>query len=172
VLQLRDKSLPDRVLLARARLVRECTRGTGTLFIVNDRADLAHAAEADGVHLGQEELPVGDARRILGPDALIGVSTHSIEQARQAVLDGASYLGCGPTFPSETKRFEQFPGLALLRQVSAEITLPAFAIGGIQAGNLAAVRAAGMGRVAVSHGIINHPDPEQAARELAAGLAE
>jgi thiamine-phosphate pyrophosphorylase len=86
---------------------------------------------ADGVHVGQEELTIRDVRQIVGPEMLVGVSTHSIEQARQAVLDGASYLGCGPTFPSETKHFDHFPGLDFLRQVAAEISLPAFAIGGI-----------------------------------------
>ena len=80
---------------------------------MNDRPDLAVLARADGVHVGQEELSVKDARSIVGPDMLVGVSTHSIEQARQAVLDGASYLGVGPTFPSGTKRFEQFPGVEL-----------------------------------------------------------
>ena len=77
-----------------------------------------------------------DARQIVGPEALVGVSTHSIEQARQAVLDGANYIGVGPTFPSETKQFEQFPGVELLRAVAAEIRLPAFAIGGITRENV------------------------------------
>ena len=81
-----------------------------------------------------------DARSIVGPDALVGVSMHSIEQARQAVLDGADYLGAGPTFPSSTKSFAEFPGLEYLRQLAAEIRLPAFAIGGIDAGNLAPLR--------------------------------
>ena len=98
---------------------------------MNDRPDLAALARADGVHVGQEELSVKDARSIVGPELLVGVSTHSIEQARQAVLDGANYIGVGPTFPSGTKRFEQFPGVELLRAVAAEIRLPAFAIGGI-----------------------------------------
>src|SRR5207248_6725982 len=101
----RQKELSDRELLERAREIRRWTREAGALFIVNDRPDIARLVEADGVHLGQDDLPVKEARRILGPDALIGVSTHDIEQLRQAVLDGASYIGVGPTFPSDTKDF-------------------------------------------------------------------
>ena len=103
-------------MLDRARLLaRTDGRNRETLFIVNDRPDLAALARADGVHVGQEELSVKDARSIVGPEMLVGVSTHSIEQARQAVLDGANYIGVGPTFPSGTKQFEQFPGVELLR---------------------------------------------------------
>src|SRR5439155_8237675 len=98
MVQLREKGLPDRELLERARAVRRWTRAAGVLFILNDRPDLARLAEADGVHLGQDELPVQEARRVVGPDALIGVSTHNLGQVRKAVLDGASYLGVGPTF--------------------------------------------------------------------------
>ena len=110
---------------------------------MNDRADLAAMAHADGVHLGQDEIPVQDARVVLGSHALVGVSTHSIEQARQAVVDGANYLGCGPTFPSATKEFTRFPGVEFLRQISREIRLPAFAIGGINPANVEQVCAAG-----------------------------
>src|SRR5262249_37597577 len=133
VIQLREKTLADRELVERARNVRRWTRKAGVLFVVNDRPDVARLVEADGVHLGQDDMPVKDARRILGADALIGVSTHSIEQVRQAVLDGANYIGVGPTFPSATKVFEEFPGLDFVRAVLAETTLPAFAIGGINA---------------------------------------
>lgn len=167
VLQLRDKQLPDRELLERAMLLRQLTRGTQVTFIMNDRVDLALAAGADGVHLGQDELPVGTARRLMGPQALIGVSTHAIDQARQAVLDGANYIGCGPTFPSKTKAFEEFPGLQYLRQVTREIKLPAFAIGGIDRDNLQEVRRAGFSRIAVSGSVINASDPAEAASTLA-----
>jgi thiamine-phosphate pyrophosphorylase len=170
VLQLRDKLLDDRELLARARRLRELTRGTDVLFIVNDRPDLAVLAEADGVHVGQDDLPLKDARKIVGPDMLIGVSTHSIEQARQAVLDGANYLGLGPTFPSGTKEFERFPGLDFLRRAAAEITLPAFAIGGITLGNLPQVLAAGIRRVAVGQAIVGAASPAEAARGMLAAL--
>ncbi len=101
------------------------------LFILNDRPDLARLVEADGVHLGQDDLPVNEARRILGPDALVGVSTHNLEQVRQAVLDGASYIGVGAVFPTTTKATPEYAGLEFVRQALAETTLPAFAIGGV-----------------------------------------
>jgi thiamine-phosphate pyrophosphorylase len=170
VLQLRDKSLADRELLVRARVMRDLTRQHNVLFIMNDRVDLAAMSHADGVHLGQEEVPVGDARSVLGWQALIGVSTHDMEQARQAVLEGASYLGCGPTFPSATKSFPQFPGLDFLRQVSREIRLPAFAIGGIGPANVEQVCATGFRRVAVSHSVVHDSDPPRAAQQLKAAL--
>lgn len=166
VIQLRDKQLDDRLLLERARQLRSLSRGTGTLFIVNDRPDLAVLAQADGVHVGQDELTVKDARTIVGADCLVGVSTHSIEQARQAVLDGADYLGVGPTFPSGTKHFDCFPGLDLLKEVDAEIRLPAFAIGGITPENLGEILATGIQRVAVSGAITAAPDPGEAARRM------
>jgi len=164
VIQLRDKRLDDRTLLERARTLRAITAEAGVLFIMNDRPDLAALSRADGVHVGQEELSVKDARAILGPKAIVGVSTHSIEQARQAVLDGASYLGVGPTFPSETKSFSSFPGVALLRAVAAEITAPAFAIGGIRLDNLPLVLDSGFRRVAVGAAITNSASPGTAVR--------
>lgn len=165
-IQFREKRLNARELIERARVLRNRTKGTETLFIMNDRPDLAQLAHADGVHLGQEELSVKDARAIVGPKALIGVSTHSIEQARQAVLDGANYIGIGPVFESETKKFDQFPGLDLVRAVAAEIKLPAFAIGGITLENIDEVLAAGATRIAVSGAIANAPDPQAAAQQF------
>jgi thiamine-phosphate pyrophosphorylase len=137
-----------------------------TVAIINDRADIAVAADADGVHVGQEDLPVKEVRTIVGMRMLIGVSTHSIEQARAAVLDGANYLGAGPTFASQTKSFEAFAGLDFLRSVSAEIRLPTFAIGGITAVNLPDVLATGISRVAVGSAITGTVEPASAAREL------
>jgi thiamine-phosphate pyrophosphorylase len=169
--QLREKSLKDRELVERARWARRVTRAAEALLIINDRADIAALVDADGVHVGQDELTVADARKLLGPDKLVGVSTHSIEQARQAVLDGADYLGVGPTFPSGTKSFEAFPGLAFVRQVAAEISLPWFAIGGITLENLRGVRTAGALRVAVSGAVCGSEHPAAAASELLDGLA-
>ena len=170
VLQLRDKQLNDRALLHRARLLREIIDSVALpqrpLFIMNDRPDLAVLAGADGVHLGQEELTVKDARKIVGPDLLIGVSTHSLAQAHAAAGEGANYLGCGPTFPSGTKTFDHFPGIEFLRQIAAEISLPAFAIGGITRDNLAAVLATGLRRVAVSGAVWNAANPADEARKL------
>ena len=170
LLQMREKTLPDRELVAQARRLRAWTRDADALLVVNDRPDIAVLAEADGVHIGQDELTVSEARRIVGPERLIGVSTHTIEQARQAVLDGADYLGVGPTFPSGTKSFESFAGLEFIRQVAAEITLPWFAIGGIDAKNLATVLDAGASRIAVSGAILTATDPCAAAAELLTNL--
>ena len=166
MIQLRDKRLGDRELLARARVLGDLTKRASTLFIVNDRPDLAVLSGADGVHVGQEELTVKDARRILGPAGLIGVSTHSLDQAKAAVLDGADYIGVGPTFPSGTKQFAEFTGVELLRAVQAEIRLPAFAIGGITADNLPQVLAAGFTRIAVSAAVTAAPDPAAAAKQF------
>ena len=172
VVQLRDKRMPDRQLIGRALLLREITRGTDTLFVMNDRPDLALLADADGVHVGQDELTVEDVRRIVGPARLIGVSTHSIEQARQAVLDGADYLGCGPTFPSSTKDFAQFAGLEFLKQVAVELTVPAFAIGGVCIEKLPEVLETGFRRIAVSAAITQSADPRESARRLLAAIPE
>lgn len=184
ILQLRDKRLDDKNLLARARLLRrtldQVRQNCGEeqadqprpLFVVNDRPDIAALARADGVHVGQEELSVHEVRQIVGATMLVGVSTHSIEQARQAVLDGASYLGCGPTFPTSTKEFSAYPGVDFLRQVAAEIALPAFAIGGISEQNLSHVLQTGMRRVAVSSAIMLASDPVDSARQFKRLLQE
>jgi thiamine-phosphate pyrophosphorylase len=172
VVQLREKSLSDRELLVRARNVRRWTREARVLFIVNDRPDIARLAEADGVHLGQEDLTVDAARRILGPDALVGVSTHTIEQVRAAVLDGADYIGVGPVFPSRTKSFDTFPGVEFVRAAIAETSLPAFALGGITPENVEQVVAAGARRVAVGASVTTADDPERVARLLRSHLGE
>jgi thiamine-phosphate pyrophosphorylase len=166
IFQLREKSLNDRDLIQQARQVREWTADKQALLIINDRPDIAVLSAADGVHVGQDELTVRDARRIVGPDRFVGVSTHSIEQARQAVLDGADYLGVGPTFPSGTKSFAEFPGLKLVNEVAAEIRLPWFAIGGIGPDNVSAVVNSGANRIAVSGAVCGSPSPENAARQL------
>jgi thiamine-phosphate pyrophosphorylase len=174
MIQLRDKRLADRKLLSRAKLLRQLIdeAGGGVLLIVNDRPDLAVLSRADGLHIGQDELTVKDARLIVGPQMLIGVSTHSIEQARQAVLDGANYIGCGPTFPSSTKEFEKFPGLPFLQEVAGEISLPAFAIGGISLKNVHDVVATGVTRIAVSSAVMAAEDRSEAVHTLLAALRE
>jgi thiamine-phosphate pyrophosphorylase len=171
MIQLREKHLDDRELIGRARILVERTRGSRTVAIVNDRTDMAAVVGADGVHVGQEDLSVKDARAIVGTRALIGVSTHNIEQARAAVLEGANYLGAGPTFASRTKAFDDFAGLDYLREISNEIRLPTFAIGGITPENLPNVRAAGAGRIAVSSAIAAAPNPAAAATEFLDALS-
>jgi len=171
IIQVREKKMTDRELVIYGKLVREWTARAGALFIMNDRPDLAVLTDADGVHVGQEELSVRDARRIVGPSRLVGVSTHTLEQARQAVLDGADYIGVGPVFSSTTKSFAQMAGLDYVRQVAAEITLPAYAIGGIGLENCDEVLAAGARRIAVSGAICGAEDPADVARNLRARVA-
>ncbi|MCH9652584.1 MAG: thiamine phosphate synthase [Planctomycetes bacterium] len=168
IVQIREKEMTDRQLLEHGKRVREWTRAAGAILIMNDRPDLAVAIDADGVHVGQEELPVREVREIVGSRRLIGVSTHNIDQARQAVLDGADYLGVGPTFPTSTKTFaeHEYAGLNYVNQVASEITLPWFAIGGIDSDNLEKVLQAGARRIAISSAICSHEHPGQITREL------
>jgi thiamine-phosphate pyrophosphorylase len=170
MIQLREKEMDDSSRLKRARLAREITRGTGTLLIVNDRADIAELADADGVHVGQDDLAVRDARRILGTTGLVGVSTHNLEQVRRAVLEGANYIGIGPTFPSHTKEFPHYSGLDFIREAVSETTLPAFAIGGIDESNVERVIMAGARRIAVSRVLCAAQSPGDVAIRLTALL--
>lgn len=171
IVQIREKSMPDRMLLEHARRVRKITQESGTLLIINDRPDIAVLCEADGVHVGQDELKAHDVRRIVGPNCLIGVSTHSIEQARNAVLDGANCIGVGPVFNSGTKKFDEFAGLEFVSEVAAEIQLPWFPIGGIDLSNLDDVIKAGAARVAVSGAVCRTDDHRQVAEQLVARLS-
>lgn len=172
LIQLRDKQLAPRELLERAAILREELKSSGIRWLFNDRADLALAADADGVHLGQTDLDLATARRILGPRKLIGISTHGLEQAKAAVLAGADYIGVGPVFPSQTKEFSEFVGLQLVREVAAEISLPTFAIGGIDQTNAALVRSAGLQRVALSGAVTRFTDPAQTLRDIRSALLD
>jgi thiamine-phosphate pyrophosphorylase len=166
IFQLREKTLNDRDLIERARNVRKWTREAGGLFIVNDRPDIARLVDADGVHLGQDDMSVSEARKILGPGPMIGVSTHNTDQIRQAVREGASYIGVGPTFTSPTKQFDELAGLEFVRQATTLTNLPAFVIGGVNADNIGQVVAAGGKRVAVSAAICRAEDPQIEAAKL------
>lgn len=170
--QLRDADADDRTLLDRARVGTQIADQHGALLIVNDRPDIAIASGAHGVHVGQEEMPVAATRQIVGPNRMIGVSTHNIKEARQAVADGADYIGCGPVFPGRTKNFESFPGPKFLEQISAEISLPSFAIGGIDLTNVDQVIRTGIRRIAVTAAIRDADDPRAAAGRLKAALHE
>jgi thiamine-phosphate pyrophosphorylase len=172
VIQYRDKGLPDRELLKRAREVRILTAQARVPFILNDRVDLARLASCDGVHVGQEDLSVRDARRIMGPTAHIGVSTHDREQLGAAVLAGASYLGVGPVFSSPTKEFAEpeLAGLSFVGLASETTALPWFAIGGINEENVDRVLEAGATRIAVSSAVVRAPSPRRAAQRLKARL--
>jgi len=149
VIQYRDKDAPSARRLAIARRIRAVTRESGTLFIVNDQLDIALLSEADGVHLGQEDIAIADARSLLPSGMIIGVSCSSLEQARAAERQGADYLGIGAVFATPTKAEYSVVGLELLRKVAAEISVPLVAIGGINLDNMAEVKAAGVRNVAM-----------------------
>lgn len=161
VIQLREKNISDGELLERAKIASGICKSSQTLFIVNDRPDIAVLSSADGVHVGQEELPIKDVRLMVPTSMLIGVSTHSIEQARTAVENGADYIGVGPTFPSKTKCFSEFKGTELLDQVAKEISIPAYAIGGINLENVQKTIDTGFRRIAVSNAIHSAESPSE-----------
>jgi len=172
VVQLRWPGASARELLAAALAIRPLARAAGALFLVNDRPDVARAAEADGVHLGQDDLPVAAARRVLGAGRLIGVSTHDPGQARAAEAAGADYLGVGPVYATATKPDALAPrGLALVSAVRAAVRCPLVAIGGITPETAAAVRAAGADAVAMIGALVRAPDPEAAVRDVLARLS-
>ncbi len=166
VVQLRKKELPKGEQYRLARALRQLSQAYGALLIVNDHADVAAAADADGVHLGQEDLEVAVVRR-LGDfrDRLIGRSTHSPDQAWQAAAEGADYLGVGPIFSTPTKPGRAV-GVELVRTVASTVKVPFVAIGGIDAGNAEAVIAAGARAIAVVRAVYDAPDPAEAARAL------
>ncbi|HVN87529.1 MAG TPA: thiamine phosphate synthase [Candidatus Binatia bacterium] len=159
-LQLRIKDGPTRRFVEVARIIQARARAAGAQLIINDRADIALLVEAAGVHLGQTDLPAADARRILGPDAIIGVSTHSVEQVRQATRTGAAdYLGFGPVFPTSSKRNpDPVQGLDGVRRARAATGLPLVAIGGITRATMSAVLAAGADAVAMIRDLVATPD--------------
>lgn len=141
-------------------------RAEGALFIVNDHADIAAAVEADGVHLGQDDLPIEYARKLLGPERLIGVSTHSLDQARAAQAAGADYLGFGPLYPTETKDAGPVQGIDALKAIRKEITVPVIAVGGINRANAGEAVRAGADGVAVISGILSAPDIASASGDM------
>ena len=171
LLQLRLKAAGSGELLAAARALRTLTARTGALLLINDRPDVARAAGADGVHLGQDDLPVAAARAVLGPGAVIGVSTHDVEQARVATGAGADYLGVGPIFTTTTKAgAPPARGLELVRAVRAAVALPLVGIGGIMPDTAPAVRAAGADAVAMIAALVRAPDVTAAVRDTLARL--
>ncbi len=167
VIQLRDKQADAGVLLPLAREIGALCRASGALFIVNDRVDLALAADADGVHLGQTDLPIREARRLLGPGRLIGISVEDEQQVRAAQAAGADYLGVGAIYGSATKLDAGAPvGLEQIRRLRTVSHLPLVAIGGITRDRLPAVREAGADMAAVVGAVAAAPDPETVARDL------
>ena len=170
LLQLRDHDATDDELLAAAERFRDACDRHDALFVVNDRPELALQAGADGVHIGQDDLPVADVRRLVGPDVLIGLSTHSSEQFAAGLESEADYLSAGPIWETPTKAGRPSTGLELVRHAAATATKPFFAIGGIDAANIAEVVAAGATRAVVVRAIRDAEDPAAAARALKSAL--
>jgi len=172
LLQLRCKDATPRELLAIATRIAPIARRHRCVFLVNDRPDVARAAQADGVHLGQEDLPIAAARRVLGPDRIVGISTHDVEEARAAGASGADYIGVGPIYATTSKE-KALParGLDLVATVRAEIRCPIVAIGGITAETAPAVRAAGADAVAMIAALARAADPEAEVRRVIAALS-
>ncbi len=165
--QLRDKEMGAAELLKLARGIREITASEGALFIVNDYIDIAILSHADGVHLGQGDMPPDQARKLLGPGRIIGVSSHSPDEAEEAVSEGADYVAVGAMFATDTKDDAKVGGVDLARAVRSKIKkIPLFAIGGINAGNLPKLLDAGIRRVAVSGAITGAPSVREAAEEM------
>lgn len=168
VVQLRAKDLPARAFAALAGETARRLAPTGVPLLVNDRVDIALACGAAGVHLGQDDLRVPDARRILGPGAVIGVSVNTPEEARRAAAEGADYVGAGPAFATSTKDTPLAvlgpDGVARIKRAAG---VPVVAIGGITAANAASLAAAGADGVAVVSAVLGSPDPERAAADLA-----
>jgi thiamine-phosphate pyrophosphorylase len=170
VVQLRRKGEEGLALLRLAERCRAVTAAAGVVFVVNDRLDVAMACGADGVHLGQDDLPLSAARS-LWPAGLVGRSTHSLEQALAAQAEGADYIGVGPVFATPTKPGRPAVGLGLVRDAAASVRIPWFAIGGIDATTLPSVLDAGARRVAVVRAVCSASDVAAAARSLRAAMA-
>ncbi len=170
VIQLRDKQLMRGELLEIARRLKEICAENGVLFIVNDYLDIALAAGADGLHLGQEDLPLAEARRLLPIDSLIGCSTTSLSQAVRAQAGGADYVAVGSIYPTLSKEKFKLVGLETLRRVRSRVSLPLIAIGGIDHTNVKEVMKAGATGVAVISAVLGADDVEEATRRLAARL--
>lgn len=167
VVQLREKQSATRVMLELGLALRDITRAAGVPLIVNDRIDVALALEAEGVHVGQDDMPAALARQLIGPERILGVSAETVEQARQAECDGADYLGVGTVFPTPSKADAGNPiGITGLQAIAQVSRLPIVAIGGITHDNAAEVFRAGAVGVAVISAVVGAPDPAAAARRL------
>ncbi|MGC3975156.1 MAG: thiamine phosphate synthase [Nitrospira sp.] len=163
--QYRDKQATMKEAYARALALRQAATEVGAMLIINDRCDLALAVKADGVHLGQDDLPLANARQILGPEAIIGLSTHNQEQVREAVALQPDYIGFGPIFSTATKTdHDPVVGLEGLRAARALTTLPIFAIGGITSQHVSDIMTAGADGMAVISAILKAVDLEAAIR--------
>ena len=166
IVQLREKELPFGEFLDEARQFVALCRELGAVSIINDNVEIARLTGADGVHVGQEDMAAARAREILGPGKLVGVSAHTVEEARAAYEMGADYLGCGAAFVTGTKTDARPIGRATIRAVTSSVPIPVVAIGGITRGNLPELAGLGLAGAAVASALFAQDDPEAAAREL------
>jgi thiamine-phosphate pyrophosphorylase len=168
--QLRDKDASDDELVAAAERARERCHAAGALFLLNDRPDLAVTCGADGVHVGQDDMPVDRARELVGDAALVGLSTHSVQQAQAGCRSGADYVAVGPVHATPTKEGRPAIGVEPIRYAAAHVEVPWFAIGGIDPETVDDVVRAGARRVVVVRALVEADDPEATARALRASL--
>ena len=166
IVQYREKLLHDKAKISQAKHLASLCKKYNSLFIVNDRIDIALAVDADGIHLGQEDIPPKIARELLGAEKIIGRSTHCLEDIKNAELEGCDYIGIGPIFPSKTKKKLNPIGINYLKKGLNETLLPAFAIGGINSSNLNELNNINNLRIAISDAIINSTNPHKTTEEL------
>jgi thiamine-phosphate pyrophosphorylase len=171
MIQLRMKDAGDDEIVAAGRRFARASTEHGALFILNDRPDLVEPVGADGVHVGQDDVPVADARATVGPDRLVGLSTHSPDQIDAAAGVPVDYIGVGPVHETPTKPGRPAVGLALVRYAADHATVPFFAIGGVAPANVDSVRSAGAERIAVVRALTEASDAARAARELRQAIA-
>ena len=168
IIQLRLKDVPSRDFLAAARSIAALCRKRGAMLIVNDRVDISMLANAHGVHLGQDDLPLEAARRIAGPDAIIGISTHTVEQARTAENGGADYIGFGPIYAGGLRNNPSGKGLDNLREIRAAVKIPIVAIGGISETTVPEVIAAGADAAAIITDVLTASSISEKVRSILA----
>jgi thiamine-phosphate pyrophosphorylase len=167
IIQFREKNMNTKELVEKAIIINNLCKNNGVRFIVNDRADVTLVSEADGVHLGKEDISVKEARALLGPDRIIGATAHTLVEAIDAVEQGADYIGYGHVFPTYTKKKTTMAkGLESLKQICTAIKIPVFAIGGIDLENAKAVMLQGAFGIAVVGAVVKSPDPLSAVKEL------
>jgi len=164
LIQLRDKVSSDSKFLKTAKSLRKITRKRRVLLIINDRADIAIASDSDGLHIGGDDLPLAEARRLIGKDKIIGISTHSLQEALLAQENGADYIGVGPIFKTASKPDLKPIGPDIVSQISAHIDIPAFFIGGIDLNNLYEITGRGGQSIAVASAILNTADISRTVR--------
>ncbi len=165
-IQLREKTLSDSEFTTLAREVRNITTKSDTLLIINDRVHVAREINADGVHLGQQDMSILEARNIIGDEKIIGVSTHNVTQAKQAQKDGADYIAIGPIYPTSTKDHEPSVGIEIIQKISEAVNIPIITIGAITLENLDEVLRAGASKVAICSAIIGSKDIYSSTRQF------